>query len=483
MYKTLILSCLLILSLLGLPPQVRAQSQEQFMSLEASIQYALENNKQVENARFDEYIARSSVKEILAMGLPQINASADLQYFVELPTSILPGAFSPETEIVFIDGKPYPLTKLDPETFQPIFGEALEVQFGFPWQSTIGVQAQQLVADGTFFLGLKASRTFVDLSQKSTQLTREEIAYNVTKAYYSALVAQEQLKLLEVNLNRVQKLFQETKILNESGFVEKIDVDRLQISYTNLQMELEKIKRYVQLSKDLLKFQMGMPVDQSVLLTDNVESLMEETPSLEDLLSFSTENRFEFSLLETQVELENYNMKRHKVAYLPSLYAFGTYQFNAQRNEFNIFSTDESWFPISVVGLQLNIPIFDGLAGKERVQQSSIKLKQLENQRIMLENSVLLEMRKASGDFLNAQNTLKVAESNVELARKVYDVSKIKYKEGVGSSLEVNDAETTLQESEAKLLSATFEYLIAKADLDKAKGEFSRYHSATFENE
>jgi outer membrane protein len=483
MYKTLILSCLLLFSLLGPPPQARAQSEEQFMSLEASIQYALENNKQVENARFDEYIARSSVREVLAIGLPQIRGSADLQYFVELPTQILPAEFSPQQEIVFIEGKPYPLTKLDPETFEPVYGDALEVQFGFPWQSTIGIQAQQLVADGTYFLGLKASRTFVDLSQKSTQLTREEIAYNVTKAYYGALVAQEQQKLLEVNLNRVRKLFEETKILNESGFVEKIDVDRLQINYTNLQLELEKIKRYVELSKDLLKFQMGMPVDQSVLLTENVQSLMGETPSLEEMLSFSPQNRFEFSLLETQMELENYNLKRHKVGYLPSLYAFGSYQFNAQRNEFNLFSADESWFPISVVGLQLNVPIFDGLAGKERVQQSRIKLKQLENQRIMLENSVLLEMRKASGDLLNAQNTLRVAEKNAELAQKVFDVSQIKYKEGVGSSLEVNDAESTLQESEAKLLSATFEYLIAKADLDKAKGEFSRYHSTTFENE
>lgn len=481
MNKGFFFFCLLTIPMLGLPPTLFAQSDEQFLSLEASIQYALENNKNLENARFDEYIAQASVNEILAMGLPQIRASADLNYFVELPTQILPGAFSPQTEIVYIDGSPYPLTKLDPETFQPIFGDALEVQFGFPWQSTIGISAQQLIADGTFFLGLQASRTFVDLAREKTQLSREEIAYNVTKAYFSALMAKEQSKLLELNLQRIEKLLNETRILNQNGFVEKIDVDRLEINYANLQVEKEKINRFVALSEDLLKFQMGMPVDANILLTESVSTLMQSEEKLETIYDFSFTNRTEYDLLEIQIALENYNYRRHKIGYLPSLYAVGSYQFQAQRNEFNFFSTDESWFPISVVGLQLNVPIFDGLAGKQRMQQSTLKLRQLDNQKEMLENSFQLEMRKAAGDFLNAQNSLKVTERNVELARRVYEVSQIKYKEGVGSSLEVKDAESTLKQSESNYLSAAFSFLIAKADLDKAKGNFSKYHSPTFD--
>ncbi|MEL6843087.1 MAG: TolC family protein, partial [Bacteroidota bacterium] len=334
------------------------------------------------------------------------------------------------------------------------------------------ISAQQLIADGSFFLGLAAAKAYVDLAQRNTERTREQLVYDVTKAYYSALMAEEQLKLLEANLDRLETLYNETKVLNENGFVEKIDVDRLQISYTNLSLEREKIKRFAKLGQDLLKFQMGMPIDTEIALTEEISKMVAE-PALDPLGSFSAQNRAEYSLLSSQLELESYNYRRHKVGYLPSIYAFGSYQYQAQRDEFNLFSTDEKWFPISVVGLQINIPLFDGLAGYQRMQQSEIKMKQIENQRLLFEQSAMLEARKASSDLWNAYNNVQAYQRNLELAQKVYKVSQIKYKEGVGSSLELNDAETTLQEVEANYLSAVFEYLLAQTDLRKALGEFT----------
>ncbi|MEM6347993.1 MAG: TolC family protein [Bacteroidota bacterium] len=448
------------------------QDQIQYMSLETCLIYAKENNLNLKNARFDEYIAASSVKEVTALGMPQIKASADINYFVELPTQILPGFFNSQQGVFVQDGQPFLATLIDPETMAPIEGDPIEAQFGFPWQSTVGISAQQLIADGTFFLGLQAAKSYVDLAKRNTARTQEQLSYDVTKAYYSALMAQEQLKLLDANLNRLEKLYNETKVLNETGFVEKIDVDRLEITYTNLSLEREKIKRFASLGRDLLKFQMGMPIGTEIALTEQVSQLIDE-PELNPISEFSPTKRAEYDLISSQITLENYNYRRFKVGYLPSLYAFGSYQYQAQRNEFNLFSTDEKWFPISVVGLQLNVPIFDGLAGYQRMQQSQIKIKQLENQRILFEQAATLEARKASSDLWNAYNNVQAYKRNVELAQKVYNVSQIKYKEGVGSSLELNNAETTLQEVEANYLSAVFEYLLAQTDLRKALGEFT----------
>ena len=466
---------LLLLLCLGLPA---AQSQELMdFTLDESIRYALSNNKEIQNARFDEYIAQARVKEILANGYPQIRGSADMQYFVELPTSILPAAFNTQQEVVQIGDSPYLVTPIDPATGAPKFGDPVEVQFGFPWQSTVGVQAQQLIADGVFFIGLKGAKTYVEIAQIASNRTQEETALAVSKAYYQALIAKEQLSLLEANLNRVNRLFAETKALNEEGFAEKIDVDRLQINVTNLQLEQERVKRMVELSKNLLKFQMGLPITTDIRLTEEVEDFTTApTPSF-NFATFNLENRVEYRLLQSQRKLEDYNAKRFRASLFPSLYAFGSYQYNAQRNEFNFFDSNQSWFPISVVGLQLNVPIFDGLKGQAQYQQSQLALKKLDNQQELLQNSIYLELSNAQTTLQNAYTSLSRYQENIDLAKKVFAVSQIKYREGVGSSLEVNEAESQLKEAESFYLNGLFEYLMAQLDWQKAQGQFSRYHT------
>ncbi|MEO0473049.1 MAG: TolC family protein [Bacteroidota bacterium] len=458
-----------------------AQGEIMSMSLQQSIDYALENNKNIQNARFDAYIAEARTKEVLSAGLPQVSASADLQYFVELPTQILPGEFSPQSGVFNIGDQTFLGTLLQEDPNNPgeltvIPGQPIEAQFGFPWNSTAGISINQLVADGTFFLGLKAAKTFVDLQSIAANRTREDIAYEVSKAYYSALLAQEQLNLLDANIGRLLKLFEETKVLNQNGFVEKIDVDRLQISYTNLQLERDRVARIGQLSRDLLKFQMGMPVDKVVELTESIDALGERPEALLNMDGINAESRIEFDLLKTQLALEEYNQKRFNMGYLPSLYAFGSYQFNAQRNSFNFLDSNERWFPISVVGLQLNVPIFDGLRKHQQIQQSKLEQLKIRNNMEIFRNSIRLELRKNAGDVVNAYNNLQSLERNKQLAQRVFDVSTIKYREGVGSSLELNDSESQLKEAESNYLSGLFQYLISRVELSKAKGEFSQYH-------
>lgn len=449
----------------------QSTSSAQAFTIEEAVQFALSNNKNIQNARFDEYIAQASVNELLSVGLPQLTGSADLNYYVQLPTSILPGSFNPK-----IDPNTGQ-TIIDPETGLPVPGDPLEVQFGFPWQSTAGFSLQQLVFDGTYFIGVKAAKTFVELSEKNTLRTQEDIALSVTKAYYQALIAEEQLNLIQANIDRLEKLYTETKILNETGFAEKIDVDRLQITYTNLEIEKSKMERYLVLSKDMLKFQMGMPVADEISLSEKISDYIDVNEANELATAFDPANRIEYSILETQLKLENYNLRRYKAGYYPSLFAFGSYQWNAQRNEFNFLSKEDKWFPISVVGLQLNVPIFDGFKKKNQIQQSRLAIRKIENNFDILTQSINLELKSARSGVLNSQNNLEVYQKNKELAERVFNVANVKYKEGVGSSLEINDAEAQLKQASSNYLTGIFEYLMAKVELQKAKGEFSKYHT------
>ncbi len=442
----------------------QAQSQHT-MTLEECITYALEHNTEVKNATLDEYIAQARIKEIVGLGYPQISGTAEGQYFFDLPTFVLPGELNPVP---------------DPVTGELMPGPPQEAQFGFPYQATAGVNARQLVFDGTFFLGLKAARTYADLAQKQANQTRETIVQNVSQAYYQALIAKQQTELLTANITRIEKLLIETRALFDEGFVEKIDVDRLQINLNNLLLEQEKVQRLVALSEDLLKFQVGLPVQDQIILTEEIETLASE-PNL-DLSNFSPDQRVEIQLLNEQRTFESYNLRRIQVASYPSVYLFGSYQYNWQWNSFESFSDESAVFPISTLGVRVNVPIFSGFQRREQATQSRLAIRKIDNQTGQLKEAINLEIRQSQSNLLNAYNNLEAYQKNVELAQQVFDISTIKYKEGVGSSLEINDAESQLKTSQTQYLSGLLEYLLAKVDYQKATGALAVYHPLSTDN-
>ena len=430
-----------ILLAIGMSPLGFSQNETYQFSVEECIQYAWEHNRTLKNARFDEYIAQKEVGEILATGLPQISVTGDLASNFKRPVFVLPGPN----------------------------GELQDIEFGLPWQASLGATANQLIFDGRYFLGLKASKAYADLSVKSTQLTQEEIAYNISKAYYTALITQEQYNLLSTNIERVEKLYNETSALNEEGFVEKIDVERLEISLNNLRTDRKKVERLGEVSLDLLKFQMGMAIENELVLSETIATVLPETTAINPDV-FDPEKRMEYVILQAQEELENYNMKRYKMGYYPSLYLYANYAFNWQWNNETNFD-----FQTGIVGLQLNIPIFDGGQKAKQIQKSRLAIKKIQENREQFIAASQLEYSQALASLNNAFEGLESQNRNKALAEKVYRISRTKYKEGVGSSLEVNEAETQLKSAESNYLNAYYEYLIARLDLEKTQGGFAKY--------
>ncbi|MGV3684858.1 MAG: TolC family protein [Daejeonella sp.] len=415
-------------------------------SLQQAIDYAQNHQVAVLNARIDEEIARNTVKQTIGIGLPQVSGNANFQDFIKLPTSLLPGEFF---------GQP---------------GTQIPVQFGVKYQSLVGLELNQLLFDGSYLVGIQASKTYKELSNKNLKRTRIETAVAVTKAYYSVLVSNEQLSLLDANLDRLGKSLNDTEAMFKNGFVEKIDVDRLTVLKNNLETERENVIRLLALNLNLLKFQMGMTVNSKLTLTDSIAGLqVEQSVALNDSTAYR--NRIEYSLLETQKKLNEFDLKRYKSQFLPSLSAFGSTSQSFQSNDFSqLFKTN---FPSTIIGLRLSVPIISGGIKLNQVRNAKLAILKTENDLINLQNGINLEVDQAQTTFLNSLKSLDNQKRNMDLAQEVLRVSKIKYGEGVGSSIEVTTAETSLKEAQNNYINALYDLMINRVNMDKALGRIN----------
>jgi len=459
---------LILISGMILPQLVAAQQKDTTasFSLQEAISYAQQHQVSIINAQIDEQIAKNKVKQTIGIGLPQISGNASFQDFLKVPTTIIPDFISPSVYQVLIDEG---VKDKNGNVIQmpTSFGAGIPAQFGTKYTSSVGLEASQLLFDGSYLVGLQASKTYKELSIKNLSRTRIESAVAVTKAYYSVLVNNEQLSLLDANLDRLKKSLNDTKELFKNGFVEKIDVDRLNVLNNNLITERENVMRLLALNVNLLKFQMGMTIGSTLSLTDKISTVdVEKRQILEDNASYN--KRIEYSLLQTQKKLNDLDVKRYKSLFLPSLVAFGSTSANFQDNSFsNLY---DQRFPTTVIGLKLSVPLISG--GQKLYQLRNAKLESLKTQNELynLQNAINLEVSQAQTTYLNGQQSLENQKRNMDLAKEVLRVTKVKYEQGVGSSLEVTTAETSLKEAQNNYINALYDMLINKVNLDKALG-------------
>jgi outer membrane protein TolC len=418
------------------------------LSLKEAIDYALNNQLNVKNATLDEKISKKKVDELVGVGTPQINGSGDLNNFIEIPTSFVPAEF-----------------------FGGEKGTYAPVKFGQKYTSSLGLTATQLIFDGSYLVGLQASRTYAELSRKQTHATKVETVVNVSKAYYGALVIEASKRLVLANIERITKTLDDTKALYINGFAEKIDADRLQLSYNNLQVQLDNVNRLKDISYALLKFQMGSNPKDSLILTDKLEDFDLSNVSMPDSVDYN--KRPDFDVLMTNRNLQELDLKRYKSTYYPSLAAFGNLSANASRNEFNVFDPSKQWYPTAIIGLKLSVPIWDGLQRNSQVQQSRLALEKVDNSINQFKQSIQLEYSSALSTFKTKLASLQTTKENRDLAIEITRVSKAKYENGVGSSLEVTDAESSMKEADANFISTLYDTIVAKIDLDKVTGNIN----------
>jgi len=409
------------------------------------VNYAYEHQSAVVNSGLDIKSAEYKVKETTGIGLPQISGSASFQDYLKIPTTLLPGEFFGA-----------------PGTFVP-------VKFGVKYQSNLGVSLNQILFNGSYLVGLKASRTYRELSQRNYTRSKIEANVAVTKAYYQVLVSDEQIKLYDANITQLKQQVDQTVAQNKQGFVEKIDVDRITVQYNNLITNRENVVRSLALNYQMLKFQMGMPVDENLVLKDKLSDVSLDNNVAE--MSVDTgfyHNRIEYSLQETQKKLNELDLQNKKTTYLPTLSANGSYAASYQNNNFSKLYSQV--FPSSYIGLTLNVPIFSGGQRLNQVRQAKIEVQKSTNDLVNLKNTINLDAKVATVSYINGLQSLNNQKRNQELALEVLRVSKVKYQQGVGSSIEVTQAQTSLEDADNKYIQGLYDALVSKVDLDKAYG-------------
>lgn len=432
---------------------------QQTFTLQQAIEYGTQNQNTVKNSLLDEQIAKARKNEVRAIGLPQINGVVDVKNFVHIPTSFLPDFISPAIYGVLMQEGLVAPRQLD-------MGQVMPVQFGTKWNASLGGDASWLLFDASYFVGLQGATVYMDLAKKNVQRTKADAAVAISKAYYGALIADERMSLLTANVERVKKLRDDTQVLYNNGFVEKVDLDRIDVTYNNLLLEKEKVQRLIDLSRTLLKYQMGLDINTEIALADKLSAITFTDPTAE---KGDITKRVEYQLMETQVKAGKLLLMREKVSYFPNIALYSSASTNAQRQEFN-FLNSEKWYPTVVVGARMGVPIFSGGMRKYKVEQAKLNLLKSENDKKFVEQSLSLELANARTMLTNSAATLENQKKNIQVAEEVYRVSKLKYEQGVGSNLEVLTAETALKEAQTNYYNALYDALIAKVDYEKATG-------------
>ncbi|MBI2721476.1 MAG: TolC family protein [Bacteroidetes bacterium] len=425
---------------------LKGQNKGASFSLPQAIEYAVKNSPTYLNAELDQQSAEYKRKEITGLGLPQINGSIDVKDYLELPTSLLPGEFF---------GAP-------PGTYVP-------VKFGTKYNATAGVSASQLLFSSDYIFGLKASKEFINLSRISLTRSKTDLAAQVSKAYYNVIINKDRIKLLDANIVKLKKIFEDTKAFNQQGFAELIDVQRLEVQYNNLVSEKDKTLKLIGLSETLLKFQMGYKLSEPISLADSLNAEIKQFEEL-NINKIDITQRPDYQLMQSQQKLLDMDTKRLKWGYLPTIAAYGAYQYNAQRQKFDLLDPDKKWFKIALIGLTLNVNIFDGFQRYNKIQQAKITSAKNTNTIKTIELAAEMEATVASVQYSNAYASLQIQKKNMELAQNVYDVTQKKQQGGVGSNLEIVTAETSLKEAQTNYYNAVYDMLVAKIDYQKATG-------------
>jgi outer membrane protein TolC len=436
-------------------------------SIQQCVDYAGKNNVQVKNALLDYQIQEQTNRGITAAAYPQINGSASATHYPNVPVQSFPNFIAAATYGVLAsegvkkgDGTPV----VPPADFGFV-----QAAFGTKWIASGGVSLSQILFDGQVFVGLQARRTSLEYQQNNIDVALENIRANIYKVYYQLVVSKTQVEQIDANIARAEKLLNDTRALYRNGFAEKLDEDKASVQLANLQTEKLTAQNAINNGYLGLKLLIGMPAQDTVILTDSItEDKIKEDMLVEPTYKYT--DRLDYQLLESVSKLNAYNVKRYKFMYLPTVNLTAGYTKNAQRNTFNFIGRGD-WFTSSYIGLNINIPIFDGFLKASNVRKAQLELEQarnqIENLKITIDNSVT----QAINNNKNALTRLEFQKRNMQLAEQVYNQAKKKYEVGTGSSTEITNAQTDLRIAQSNYISALYDAIIAKVDYTKAIGK------------
>lgn len=424
------------------------------LSLQDCMDYAMQHSDTMQNARMSILKQEAVNNQIRSAALPHVNGSGQFSDYVHAQEMLVPMSF-------------FTQNPSDADKYAP-------VQFSPSMTANLGIAASQPLFDGSVLVALKARKAAMEAVRDAATLSEENMRYNIQKAYYAVIIGEQQFRTLTASLQTARSMMHDVEVLYKTGFAEKIDINRSEVQITNLETDSIRTAAMLETGRQALKYTIGMDIRQPIILTDTSisENIQDAAALLAEQLDLS--KRTEISLGKTMVQLMEHNLKRYQLSALPTLNVFGNMGYNYGSNTFDDLTRfRKNYLFAAVVGLQLNVPLFNGFARSNQVREARIDLEMAKNRLDLMKQGLEFQMAQAHTSLRNALLAAEKQRRNLDLASEVVDLAGKKFKAGVGSSLELNQAQTDLLMAQNNYYSVMLDVVNAQSDVQKALGRFN----------
>ena len=456
-----------ILALFAFTISLKAQEKSMQLSLKEAIDFALENSYNTKAARNDINSAKEKVWETTTIGLPQINAKVDYQNFLKQPVSLLPAAAFDNTSSVVETVEDYFDIQANRDPASP--DGFIPVIFGTEQNINASVTLTQLLFDGSYLVGLQASKTFLKISKQAEEKTELLTREAVVNAYGNVLVTEKTIVILKRNIKILQKNFNDAQKIYENGFNEEEDVEQLEITLGNLKNQLNRVLRMKEIAYQMLNLSLGNPTNTQLILTDSLDGLAENNINLNLIgTAFNYSNHIDFKISENDRETKRLMMRLEQSKALPSLSAFVNYGTQAFSDSFSFFNSNQQWFQSSLLGVSLNVPIFSSFGRKSRTAQAKIALETADLRLEETKQRLSLLAKKAKNDYQFSIESYQTSKRNMALAERIEKKQRIKFFEGISSSFDLLQAQNQLYAQQQNYTQSMLDVIAKKATLENA---------------
>lgn len=428
-------------------PNLRAQEETNSYSysLEEAVQHAMQYNYTVINSGRDVQASIKKKWETIASGLPQISASGNYQNNFSIQQSVVPAEF--------FGGNP---------------GEFMAVAFSTKHSATASATLEQLIFDGSYIVGVKAAKTYLDFYETSKKKTGIEIKEQVINAYGNVLLTQENIAILEKNKTTLEKNKFEINENFKSGFTEEEDVEQISITLASVNSSLNNAKRLEQITINMLKLVLGIDLEDSLEVTDKLEDLtMANLDAAITGSEFSVQSNIDYKLSVNNQEQKRLLLQQEKSKALPRLSTSLAFGYNGYNDQFKFTSKDQMWLDYSYLSVNLSVPIFSSLARSARTQQAKIALEQAGTELTEMEQNLKLQYQQAKSEYEYSVEEYTTSKNNMRLAERIENKQQVKFREGLSSSFELSEAQRQLYSAQQSYLQAMLNVITTKAALQK----------------
>ena len=422
----------------------QAQELLESLTLEEAIAFGLTHNRSIINADREIQKAKKEKWKTIATGLPQISSEVNYQNFLEMPVSLVPAEF-----------------------FGGNQGEFSELTFGTEQNMIGSLKMEQLIFDGSYLVGLQATKVYLAISENLFEKTNLEVKKMVINLYSNALLAKYNILFLEKNRASLENNFQEIHQLFRNGFEEEESVEQIQLSLAQANSRLKYAQNLLKIQQDMLKFVIGYPIESPLKLTDELDDIFNEDLYFQTLPNTDNiDNNIDIRIADNTLKSEALKLKLEKSKALPKVNAFINRTYTGNSNEFTFTDGDQKWYGSSLLGLNVQIPIFSSLGRSANTQKAKISLDQAKTQLEETQSKIRIEVNATLNEYQLSIDNYYIEKENLRLAESIEQKNQTKYFEGMIQTFELRMSQLQLYSAQNNFVSAIQKVISNKIELE-----------------